>query len=228
MTRHFYKGCNRRKKLRKDTPEVSLGASEDILIQEICKTILILCVELLMFGIRHTGWGAQSWTVFARPPPPLGAVRGMIRKPDGQWSKPWRKCKDRDGRTPCRHGDGCCWRIALRGTELYEDLPEPQRQQEHCSFEKIPRWWPGPDTLAKGRKKLCKQNERQIKWIYAANCQFYWWTHQCWHPLRASEKACGPLGPKDISWREIHVSARPVYTAKTTQRLLVQFWFLAD
>ncbi len=47
---------------------------------------------------------------------------------------------------------------------------------------------------------------------------------------RVFEVAFGPLGPKDISWWKILLlpDSVPAYTTKTTQRLLVEFWFLAD
>ncbi len=53
---------------------------------------------------------------------------------------------------------------------------------------------------------------------------------QCCQLPRAYETACGPPGPKNKYWQKISLSAdsAPVYTAKTTQRLLAELWILAD
>ncbi len=58
-----------------------------------------------------------------------------------------------------------------------------------------------------------------------------WWqvfcqrTCQCWQLPWVFEAPCGPLGPKDVFWWKIHLSAdsAPAYTTKTTQWLLAEF-----
>jgi hypothetical protein len=55
-------------------------------------------------------------------------------------------------------------------------------------------------------------------------------TGQCHHLPRAFETACAPPGPEDIfCWKIcLSVDSVPPHTARTTQRLLSEFWIPAD
>jgi hypothetical protein len=59
---------------------------------------------------------------------------------------------------------------------------------------------------------------------------FRWQMCRCQRLLSAFETAFGPLGPEDLSWQKIRLSAdsAPACTAETAQLLLAEFRFSVD
>jgi hypothetical protein len=155
-------------------------------------------------------------------------------KTDGWRSKWWRKCSCRDERVGWHRGDGLLPRTTQSFAQkwikwiIFKGLGNSKGKV--FNVKKLLN--AGVDlTLGEMAKRSDMGGMRGRFGIFCLSPEgFHRQMSWCWHLPSSSWMAFGPVGPEDLSWWKIRLAADSALAcnAKTTQRLLAEFWFLAD